>query len=184
MHLLLGNFDDSCCQGVLVRLAERGFPALVVASPLAPPSRLVWRLDEDGLKSRLELSDGAIEITGVLVRGTGWLDTVGWEVEDHAYAQAEMLAATLAWLAGLPCPVVNRPSAALWYRARASLLDWLPLLRRCDLPFSDQLITNDPAEARAFGQELEAGGIAGTIYTPLTGEDSYLIATVGPLPRR
>ena len=91
--------------------------------------------------------------------------------------QAEMLAATLAWLAGLPCPVINRPSAALWYRGRASLLAWRPLLRRCGLPVPDQLITNDPAEARAFGQRLAADGVAGAVYTPLTGEAGYLVAT-------
>ena len=91
--------------------------------------------------------------------------------------QAEMLAATLAWLAGLPCPVVNRPSAALWYRGRASLHAWRPLLRRCGLPVPEQLITNDPAEARAFGHRLASDGVAGAVYTPLTGETGYLVAT-------
>jgi hypothetical protein len=177
VHLLLGNSADSCCAGVLARLAARGLPAHLVASPLAPPARLVWRLDEHGLMSRLALDDGAAEIAGVLVRGAGWLDPVGWAPEDHAYMQAEILASTLAWLAGLPCPVINRPSAALWYGARASLLDWLPLIRRCGLLVPDQLITNDPTKAREFGQELSADGVAGVIYAPLTGEGSYLVAT-------
>ena len=113
----------------------------------------------------------------MLVRGTPWVDPAGWAPEDHAYMQAEMLAATLAWLAGLPCPVVNRPSAALWYRGRASLLAWRPLLRRCGLPVPEQVITNDPAEARAFGRRLAADGVAGAIYAPLTGETGYLVAT-------
>jgi hypothetical protein len=91
--------------------------------------------------------------------------------------QAEMLAVTLAWLAGLPCPVVNRPSAALWYRGRASLLTWRPLLRRCELPTPEQLITNDPAEASAFRRRLAADGVAGAVYAPLTGEAGYLVAT-------
>ena len=123
MHLLLGHSWDSCCAGVLARLAARGLPARIVAAPLAPPARLVWRLDDDGLASRLNWDDQEAELAGVLVRGTGWLDPAGWAPADHAYMQAEMLAVTLAWLAGLPCPVVNRPSAALWYRGRASLDD-------------------------------------------------------------
>ena len=177
MHLLLGSSADSCCAGVLARLAARGLPAHVVPSPLASPAQLVWRLDDDGLRSELALNDETLEIRGVLVRGTGRLDPAGWAPEDHAYAQAEMLAASLAWLAGLPCPVINRPSAALWYRARASLVDWLPLLRRCGLPVPDQLITNDPAEARAFGKVLAADGVPGAVYAPLTGEGGYMVAT-------
>jgi hypothetical protein len=113
----------------------------------------------------------------VLLRCTAWVDPVGWAPEDHAYMQAEMLAATLAWLAGLPCPVINRPSAALWYRGRDSLIAWRPLLRRCGLPVPDQLITNDPAEARAFGRRLAADGVGGVIYAPLTSDTGYLVAT-------
>jgi hypothetical protein len=177
VHLLLGHSGDSCCAGVLARLAARGLPAQIVASPLAPPARLAWRLADGGLTSRLDLDDDPAEIAGVLVRGTAWLDPAGWAPEDHAYMQAEMLAATLAWLAGLPCPVVNRPSAALWYRGRASLFAWRPLLRRCGLPVPEQLITNDPAEARAFGRRLAAEGVAGAVYAPLTGEAGYLVAT-------
>ena len=88
-----------------------------------------------------------------------------------------MLAATLAWLAGLPCPVINRPSAALWYRGRDSLIAWRPLLRRCGLAVPDQLITNNPAEAQAFGRRLAAKGVDGVVYTPLTSDVSYLVAT-------
>lgn len=177
MHVLLGHSGDSCCAGVLARLSARGLPARIVASPLAPPARLAWRLDGSGLTSRLVLDDDPVEIAGVLVRGTAWVDPVGWAPEDHAYMQAEMLAATLAWLAGLPCPVINRPSAALWYRGRDSLLAWRPLLRRCGLPVPDQFITNDPAEARDFGHSLAADGADGVVYAPLTSDVGYLVAT-------
>jgi hypothetical protein len=178
VHVLLGHSGDSCCAGVLARLSARGLPARIVASPLAPPARLAWRLVGSGLTSRLILDDHPLEIAGVLVRGTAWVDPVGWAPEDHAYMQAEMLAATLAWLAGLPCPVINHPSAALWYRRGCnSLVPWRRLLRRCGLPVADQLITNDPAEARAFGQSLVAGGVDGVVYTPLTSDVGYLVAT-------
>jgi hypothetical protein len=176
MHVLLGHSGDSCCAGVLARLSARGLPARVVASPLATPARLAWRLDGE-LTSRLVLDDDLVEIASVLVRGTAWVDPVGWAPEDHAYMQAEMLATTLAWLAGLPCPVINRPSAALWYRGRDPLIAWRPLLRRCGLPVPDQLITNDPAEARAFGRRLAADGVDGVVYAPLTSDVGYLVAT-------
>ena len=155
----------------------REFRVHVVASPLAPPARFAWRLDDDGVTSRLEHGDDRSEIDGVLVRGTAWLDPTGWAPEDHAYMQAEMLAATLAWLAGLPCPVINRPSAALWYRGRASLLTWRPILRRCGLRVPEQVLTNDPAAARAFGHRLEGDGLAGAVYSPLTSDANYLVAT-------
>ena len=177
MHLLLGHSWDSCCAGVFARLEARGLAARIVPAPLTPPARLVWRLDAAGLASRLNWDDQEAELAGVLVRGTGWLDPAGWDPADHAYMQAEMLAATLAWLTGLPCPVVNRPSAALWYRGRASLMTWRTLLRRCGLPVPEQLVTNDPAEARSFGHRLAALGVAGAVYTPLTGEAGYLVAT-------
>lgn len=177
MHLLLGHSGDSCCTGVRSRLAARGLPAHIVASPLAPPASLAWRLDDGGLTSRLVLDDHDVAIAGVLVRGATWVDPAGWAPEDHAYMQAEMLAVTLAWLAGLSCPVVNRPSAALWYHGRDSLIAWRPHLRRCGLHVPEQLITNDPAEAHAFGHRLAADGVAGVVCTPLTSDSGYLVTT-------
>ena len=170
MHLLLGHADDPCCSGVLARLEARGLPARIVHSPLAAPARLAWRFDAGDPDSRLALFDTPAEsaIDSVLVRGTGWLDPAGWDPADHAYMQAEVHAAMLAWLAGLSCPVVNRPDAARWYRARPPLLAWRPLLRRCGLVAADVLVTNDPAEARAFGLRLAAAGQPGAVYTPLT----------------
>lgn len=143
---------------------------------MAPPARFAWRLDGDELTSRLGNGDDS-QIDSVLVRGTAWLDPAGWAPDDHAYMQAEVLAATLAWLAGLPCPVINRPSAALWYRGRAPLLTWRPMLRRSGLRAPDQVITNDDAAARSFGRRLEDDGLAGAVYSPLTSEANYLVAT-------
>jgi hypothetical protein len=178
VHLLLGHPDDLCCAGVAARLEACGLPVRILGAPLAPPARLDWRLDGAGLSSRLTW-DGlpAAEIDGVLVRSTGWVDPEGWEPADHAYMQAEVRAATLAWLAGLTCPVVNRPDAALWYRTGAPLLAWRPLLGRCGLPLAEIVVTNDPAEAARFRARLAATGIAGAVYTPLTTPAGYPLAT-------
>ena len=115
-------------------------------------------------------------IAGVLVRDTGWLEPAGWDAADHAYMQAELRAVTLAWLAGLTCPVINRPDAALWYRAGAPLFAWRALLRGCGLPLPEVVVTSDPAEARAFRCRLARDGVAGAVYTPLTAAAGYLLA--------
>jgi hypothetical protein len=175
MHLLLGDRDDLCCAGVLARMEARGLPARVVEAPLAPPARLVWRLDDGGLSSRYSwpgAPDNA-EIESVLVRDTGRLDPAGWDPADYAYMQAELQATLLAWLEGLPCPVVNRCPAAIWYRPRGPLLAWRPLLRQCGLPAAEVIVTNDPVESRDFAQRVGAGGV---VLTPLTGGAAYLVA--------
>jgi hypothetical protein len=150
--------------------------ARLVPSPLETPARLVWRLDANGLTTRLAFSDDpAEEIDSVLVRSTGWLDPAGWEPADHAYMQSETQAALLACLAGLSCPVVNRASAALWYRPRNPFLAWLPLLRRCGLPAPETVVTDDPDEARAFGGRLEAAGVPGAVCVSLTQHTAWLV---------
>ena len=176
MHLILGRPDDSCSTGVLRKLRERGLPARLLADPLAPPTRFAWRLDDTGLENRLAL-DGLTPttISSVLVRDAGWLDPAGWDPADHAYMQAETRAVLLAWLAGLPCPVINRAPAALWYRARMSVLSWRPLLRRVGLRTPETLLTNDSNSARGFARELEVGEVGGAVCTPLTGDAAWLI---------
>lgn len=176
VYLVLGHPDDSCCAGVLARLLDRGLPVRLLPDPLAPPARLAWRLDDAGLESWLALDGLSPDtISGVFVRDAGWLDPAGWDPADHAYMQAETRAALLAWLASLPCPVINRASAAFWYRPRMPLLAWRPLLRRAGLPAPETLLTNDPADARYFGRRLEADGAGGAVYTPLTGDAAWLV---------
>lgn len=177
VYLLLGQEGDLCCAGVSDRLAARGLPVRVAATPLESPALFVWRLDDGGPTTTLVLDDHPVQIAGVLVRGMPWVDPEGWAAEDHLYMQAEMLATTLAWLAGLTCPVINRPSAAMWYRGRNSLIAWRPLLRRCELPVPDQIVTNDPVEARSFADRLAADRVDGVVYAPLTGSVGYLVAT-------
>jgi len=176
LHLLLGHPHDPCCAGVLERLQARGVPARIVTDPLAPPARFVWRLDASGPIGRLAL-DGACDeaIDGVLVRAAPWLDPAGWDPADHAYMQAETQAVLLAWLASLPCPVVNRASAAHWYRPRLPLLAWRPLLAQCALPMPDAVVTNAPDAAERFRRRLAADGVPGAVCTPLTSAAAWLV---------
>jgi hypothetical protein len=176
MHLLLGHSEDLCCAGVFAGLEARGLPVRIVTAPLAPPAQLQWRLDATGLASSLYPGTPDTAISGVLVRDIGWLEPTGWDAADHAYMQAELRAVTLAWLAGLICPVINRPNAALWYRAGAPLLAWRALLRRSGLPLPEVVVTSDPAEGRAFRRRLAADGVQGAVYAPLTAPGGYLLA--------
>jgi hypothetical protein len=120
------------------------------------------------------ISDDAI--SGVLVRGTGWIDPSGWQAEDLAYMQTETRASLLAWIWSLECPVVNRYPPEIWYQPRVPLLSWQPLLRRSGLPSLETMLTNVEQEACLFGGRLTRAGIAGAVYGPLTSDVRYLVA--------
>jgi hypothetical protein len=171
MHLLLGHPMDLCCAGVLTRMEALGLRATIVDAPLAPPARLIWRLDAAGLSSSYTSPDfDDEEIDSVLVRDIAGIEPEGWDPADHSYMQSEMYATLLAWLEGLPCRVINRRPAALWYRGMMPLLAWQRLLHRCDLRTPETIVTNDLAEARNFARKLD-----GVVLKPLTGETGYLV---------
>ena len=179
MYLLLGSPQDLCCLGVQAALEARGYPARIVSNPLAYPSRFTLRLTNEESTSHLVWDQESPvfdeNITGVLVRRSGWIDPTGWETKDLAYMQVETHAALLAWLWSLPCPVVNRYPAATWYQSHLHPLSWQRLLRRCGLPTPDTLVTNVEDESRAFGRQLAHEGVAGVVYGPLTRDVRYLI---------
>jgi len=180
VHLLLGHTDDPCCLNVSQVLQARGLPIRIIANPLAHPSHFSWRLTDGQSASGFAWGDEPPlrddQIAGVFVRGAGWIEPDGWQADDLIYMQSETQAALLAWLWSLPCPVVNRYSAALWYRSNVSLLSWQPLLRRCGLPALETLVTNVESEARNFGERLALEGVTGAVYGPLTSDTRYLVS--------
>ena len=179
VHLLLGNPDDPCLQGVCKVLESRSYPTRIIANPLAHPSRLAWWLDNERSTSRIAWPEDSpiqdAQIAGVLVRSTGWIDPVGWQRDDLIYMQSETQAALLAWLWSLPCPVINRYPPALWYRPQMPLLAWQRLLRSCGIPTMKTLVTNVESEARDFRRHLARNGVAGAVYGPLTSNVRYLL---------
>lgn len=176
MHLVLGHSVDSCCAALVAGLEARGAVARQVAAPFSPPSLLQLHIAADGKASAAWVVDGRVEkIESVLVRLPGTVDSAGWEPADHAYVQAEVHAAMLAWLNALECPVVNRPSAESWYRRRRSLLSWWPDLRACGLDIPDTLITNEVADAQRFRQRLEAADVPGAVFKSFAHEQSWLV---------
>ena len=179
MYLLLGSPQDFCCLAVQAELEARDHPAHIVSNPLTSPYRFAWQLDKEKSASQLAWTNDEPlrdeNISGVLVRRSGWLDPSDWKGDDLPYMQAETHAALLAWLWSLPCPVVNRYPPAIWYQSQPHALSWRRLLRQCGLPMPPTLVTNVEDEARTFKQQLTYDGVAGAVYGPLTRDIHYLV---------
>jgi hypothetical protein len=180
VYVLIGPEHDEGCQSVGAALVAGGRRTLHLPDPFAHPARLAWQLSDEECASRLIWQRGrpvaSEDISGVFVRRGGWRDPAGWDAADLAYLQAETYAALLAWLWSLPCPVVNRFSAAVWYQPQQPLLAWHRLLRDSGLRVLETLITNEAPAARDFGQRLAQEGVAGAVYSPLTSAARYLVA--------
>jgi hypothetical protein len=172
-YLLLGDAQDGCCQRVVAALEAGGYDVSILANPLVAPARFAWWLDNQRSASQLLWDDGVSlrdeQIDAVLVRTAGWLAAEGWPPGELTYVQAEVRAALLGWLWSLPCTIVNRYPAHLWYQPQAPLISWQALLWRCGLPAQEALVTNVADDARAFGGGSELA------YTPLTSNASYPI---------
>ena len=178
MHLILGHPEDSCCAALRERLSAEECEARVIAAPLEAPALHQLRIDANGAYSTaLILNDPpAVPIESVFVRSSGVLDPLGWLAADHVYMQAEVQAAMLAWLSALDCPVVNRVSAELWYRARLPLPHWLSPLRACGLRAPEMIITNDEAGIDGFRRDAEGRGVPGAVFLSLAQQDSWLVS--------
>jgi hypothetical protein len=175
VYLLIANSFDSFCESVSGALQARGMAVRVLANPFAAPPHFSWRLNDKENISRLrwngeEPLDDA-DIDGVLVRNGVFIDHEGWQPDDLAYMQSETQAAMLGWLWSLPCPVINRYPASVWYRPVTPLLSWHSLLSRCGLKTPETVVSNVPSEARLFGSRLKDK----LVYAPLTNSARYLI---------
>lgn len=177
MYLVLGSPHDACVTLVADALEAAGQSVALIDNPLAAPARFAWRFEAGRLQSTWTWHGRVEPVDGVLVRGGGWLSPDGWQAADHAYMQAEMFAALVAWLRSLPCPVINRYRADLWYRPQIPLVAWHRDLAACGLPTADVLITNDPVAARAFGARRPVDDVEGVVYGPLSSEACYLAST-------
>jgi hypothetical protein len=174
VYLLIGHENDPCCRLVTAALRERGHTALTTLNPLAEERLLTWALDTGSSRSVLRwpgaatLDEGTLR--GVLVRSPGGPAAAeGWAPDDLAYVQAEMNAALVAWLRALPCPVVNRPTADLWFRPQRSLPEWRAPFERCGLPALAAQITSDIEAARRFAERWDGC----VMYAPLTSQTRY-----------
>ena len=135
---------------------------------MSAPARLSWWLDTDRSESVFVSNGGPPisddQLAGVFMLDSGRVDAAGWDSADLGYVQAETHAALLGWLWSLPCPVVNRYPPAIWLRPQAPLLSWHGALHRSGLPTLETMVTSVEREARRFGEELAADGVAGAVY--------------------
>lgn len=179
MYLLIGHPTDLCCQQVQTCLQSRGHEVLTTSEPLTSDATFAWHLTTTTSTSRLRHARHRARFddtswSGVLVRAQGApTDADNWSNADLVYAQAEAQAALLAWLHSLPCPVVNRLSADLWYRAQRPFPEWQVLLAHCGLPTPALLITNAIGAARRFAEPWNGSAM----YAPLTSTTRYPIAS-------
>lgn len=177
MYLVIGHESDPLSQRVATALRGHGHEVALTPEPLSAAGTFTWALETHSSESQIRGLSGrglpGAEIEGVLVRALGGpLTHDGWSPEDFAYVQAEVHALLLAWLWSLPCRVVNRMSADLWFRPQRAYPEWHPLLVRSGLPVLATQITNDLAAARAFSAAL--GGAM--TYAPLTSAARYPVA--------
>lgn len=177
MYLIIGDSSDPCCRIVGELLRDAGHDVYLTGEPLAGERRFTWWLDSHGSRSRW--SDNGMPLDdddwrGVLLRGPGVpLNTKGWSPENYAYACSEAQAALLAWLHTLPCPVVNRPSAELWFAPHRPLVAWRASLAMAGLATPAITITNNVEVARRFAAHFEGR----LCYTPLTSRTCYSVTT-------
>lgn len=176
MYLVIGHDADPFSQRVAAALRGRGHETVLTPEPITAAGTLTWALDTWRSESRVAGLGGrdaaSTDLRGVFVRALGApLAPDDWAPDDFAYAQTETSAALLAWLWELPCPVVNRLDADLWFRPQRAYPEWIPLLLRCGLPVLAVQITNDLPAARGF-----AAALGGTVtYAPLTAPARYPI---------
>jgi hypothetical protein len=174
MYLLIGHESDPCSLLVTGLLHKRGHTVLTTINPLADERLLTWTFDTTASHSTLRWPGVAVlddcTLHGVLVCTPGGLSSVeGWEPQDLAYVQAEMASALVAWLHVLPCAVINRPTADLWFRSQRPLPEWRMYFDRCGLPSLVAQITNNLDAARRFAARWDGC----VIYTPLTSQTRY-----------
>lgn len=175
-YLIIAPPGELCAQRVADALRGDGRHEVFVASePIIGKSTIDWRLSTQQSCWALSL-DGVDEgisadsLSGVYVRGYhGPFCQGDWAAEERAYVVAEAQAAALAWLSALECRVVNRPSAATWFRPLRPYPEWQSLLSKCGLPTLATLVTNSIDSARDFARHC--GGAV--TYTPMTSTTRY-----------
>ncbi len=179
MYLIIGNEQDSCVFAVRSAIERRGKTVVTGLNPFGPMARLSWRFDTRDSRPEYAVMDHQNEVghllenslEGVFVRSfAALLDPTGWTPEDASYLHSEGMAALLAWLHALSCPVVGRPSDDAWYRPQRPLPEWVSVLAACGLDTPEVIVTN------ATDAEILAGAWSGrAVYQPLTSNRQYVI---------
>jgi len=154
MILIIAEPSDEAALWLYPRLEEctSGVVAIMTPTQLVCSRQIVHRLSDHGASSRFVLANGeAIESTalsGVVNRlGTApTLQLARASPRDRQYAQDEVHAFLLGWLASLECPVVNRPDPTFLSGPWHSPLEALQLAALAGLPFASRCSAIDDME--------------------------------------
>jgi hypothetical protein len=138
MYLLLGKTDDALARTVQQTLEKRGAQVRFLADPFSESTSFSWRLDSTHTSTALVFEDGTCatetDISGVFLRWKTIRRMNRANSDDYSYIQAEIEAAVLGWVWSLPCLVINRVPAWIWYWRKPPLRFWSRLLQESGLP--------------------------------------------------
>jgi len=138
MLVILAHAHDAPARSLADRWRAHGGDAGVLTC--ADLSVAGWRHEAAAPRAGRAVIAGALvpthEIQAVITRVAGISDQeLHWiHPADRAYAAAEMEAFLLAWLAALPCAVVNRPTAECLAGPMRSAEQWAAIARRLGIP--------------------------------------------------
>jgi hypothetical protein len=162
MFLVLASRFDDASRALVKAWAEHD------ARLLTPADLSIsgWRHDPAARRSIAVVDGGEVdaeEIDGVLTRLPSVLEHELAAVVpgERSYAAAEMTAFLTHWLATLPCPVLNRPTATslsgpYWRRER-----WIHVAARAGIPVARYRRSVDLSASSAL--EPEGGGVDVTV---------------------
>ncbi len=159
--LIVAHAEDALAARVYLSLCRRHGPRvarLVSDAELVFASAVTLHLDNGLTRCSCHLADGFhldADAVGVVFNrfqgiSPGHLDA--FEIGDRDYARMELNALWLAWLAGLPCPVVNPATARGLCGPLLSNAEWLLRAARVGLPVRGwRFSSRRPREARSLG---------------------------------
>ena len=181
MYLILGNSLDPCCQLTEAALRHRGCECVVIDRPFSDMGTFAWHLAGEGMAgggtSRIATVGRTAwrsdELKGVLVRETRWVATEGWAERDAQYMAEEVQSALLGWLWSLPCRVIGRMPAWLFFRPQPGFLAWVPMLQRAGLRTQATVVSSDAGRLRNWRGLHDNGAV----LSPLTGGPGFQVTT-------
>lgn len=156
--LVLCGVDDRSAVRVYCALRDRlGSKAVELVSAEEMALAPGWRhtIESGRVDTVLTLPGGRrlqMEQMGLVFQRIQQVDVPqfqGSRPDDREFALAEMQALLLSWLAGLPCPVVNRAGPRGLCGAQRSRFEWLALAVSAGLPTRGFELVS---EARRFGR--------------------------------
>jgi hypothetical protein len=169
MILVCGGLSDSVTELVCARLEARKYAYRLLDQGRYPSGYTVhWEWTAGRAQGFIAAPGWQLdlnEITGVYARYLGAEGRVpppaiDKEILPGIYAEAD--AALIALFEDLPCTVVNRLRGGM---SNCSKAYQALLIEQCGLKAPETLVTNDPAEAKAFFEECSGD----VIYKSLSG---------------